>query len=411
MRYLIVASLIMMILMLPIVNNAKAQAALLGVSNTDVIAGSTFFAFYNITTTKDRPIVGFNLSLMVPNGWEISPYGASGITPNGDEIKVEWKEKNAIYKGTGASVAHISFKVRVPLEDMNVKRTIFASGYIAVKEGGATKKYFVTGKKEIFIHKWEPFIFLNLSKIEVIPPAILVAYVRVLTGPPLYSVAMRNVLVKVGDTATGTLYNEKFGYWRYGYATDVRIPIKIPLNASGGIQKVYVTVDYEVAGHKLRSYVEYPYKIMKPSEVKIDQMNVPKKVKAGKYLVLNATIVNPSSFKALEAEFHAKLGEDHKVVKLGDMRAGSFAHVSLKFKIPRSGRNLTLTVWTAWKQEYPEEIKMMKEGTYNIQVISSSSGISTSWWLILALVVIAGAAVEYLVKRRRNRKAENYSEI
>ncbi len=411
MRYLIVASLIMMILMLPLANNAEAQAALLGVSNTDVIAGSTFFAFYNITTTKDRPIIGFNLSLIVPSGWEITPYEASGITPSGDEIKIEWKGKNAIYEGTGASVAHVSFRVRPPLEDMDVKKTILASGYIIVKERGVARKYLVTGRKEIFVHKWEPFIYLNLSKTEVIPPAILVAYVRVLTGPPLYPIAMRNVVVKVEDTVTGTLYNEKFGYWRYGYATDVRIPIKIPLNASGGLQRVYVTVDYEVAGHKLRSYVDYPYKIMKPSEVKIDQINVPRRVEAGKYLVLNATIVNPSSFKALEAEFHAKLGEDHKVVELGDMEAGSFTHVSLKFKVPGSRKNLTLTVWTAWKQEYPEGIKIMKGGTYNVQVIGPSSGITASWWLILALVVIAGAAVEYLVKRRRARKAEEHSEI
>ncbi len=411
MRYLILASLIMMILMLPLVNNAEAQAALLGVSNTDVIAGSTFFAFYNITATKERPIVGFNLSLIVPKGWEITPYGASGITPSGDEIRIDWKGNNAIYEGTGASVAHVSFRVRVPLEDMDTKKTIFASGYILIKEGSTIRKYFVTGKKEITVHKWEPFIYLNLSKTEVIPPAILIAYVRVLTGPPLYPVAMRNVAVKVEDTVTGTLYNEKFGYWRFGYATDVRIPIKIPINASGGVQKVSVTVNYEVAGHKLRSYVEYPYKIIKPSEVKIDQISVPKKVEAGKYLILNATIVNPSSFKALGAEFHAKLGEDHRVVKLGDMKAGSFAHVSLKFKVPESERNLTLTVWTAWEQEYPKGVRILKGGTYNIQIIKPSSGISISWWIILALVVVAGATIEYLVKRRGARKAEKHSEL
>ncbi len=410
MRYFIAASLIMMILLLPVANHAKAQAALLGVSSTDVIAGSSFFAFYNITATKERPIIGFNLSLVVPSNWKVTPYGASGITPNGDEIKIKWEGNNAIYEGTGATVAHVSFRVTVPLEDMNLKRMIFASGYIIVKEGGVAKKYFVTGKKEISVHKWEPFVFLNLSKTQVIPPAIIIAYVRVLTGPPLYPVAMRNVVVRVEDTVTGTLYNEKFGYWKYGYATDVRLPIRIPLNASGGEQKVYVTVDYEVAGHKLRSYVEYPYKIMKPSEVKIDRIDVPKKVEAGKYLILNATVINPSSFEALGAEFHAKLDGDHKVAKLGDMKAGSFAHVSLKFKVPKSDRNLTLTVWTAWEQEYPKGVKVLKGGEYHIQVISSSPNISFPWWSVLMLVVI-GAAAEYVVKRRRDRKAKENSEV
>ncbi len=406
MRYLAIASLIIVVILaLPPINHVEGQIALLGVSDNEVVAGGSFFAFYNMTTQKDKPIVGFRLSLIVPKNWKITPYNASGITPEGKKIEIMWENGTAVYEGTGASVAHVAFRVQVPLEDMDVQRTIFAKGYLLVKEGNTIRKYIVTGKKEILVHRWEPLIFINLSKTEVVPPAILIAYVRVLTGPPLHPTAMRDVVVRVEDTATGPVYNETVKYWYYGRALDLRIPIKIPMSASGGEQKIYVTVDYEVAGRRLRSYVEYPYKILKPAEIRIDRINVPKEVNLGERIAVNATLLNPSSFKALDVEFHAKLGNDHRVVKVGSMEPGAFTYVNLTFT-PKSMGNLTLTIWAVWEQEYPKEIKSLNETTYTIQVVRPS----IPWWPFILLVVVIGiAAAEYMAKRRGGPKTEEAS--
>ncbi len=400
MRYTAATSLIIMVLLLavPSPRPTQAQIALLGVSDTEVVAGGFFYAFINVTSPGTRPIVEFKLSISTPSNWKVKPYGASGINAEGKKIKVRWEGDTAVYQGDGATTAHVAFIVQVPLQDMEVSRTISARGYLLVKEGGKLVKYAVTGSKQIYVHKWEPMVFLNLSKTEVVPPSIIIANVTVLTGPPLYPTAMRNVVVRVEDSVAGLLYNETVEYWDYHRALFARIPIKIPMDAPGGQQKVSVTVEYEVAGRRLRTYVDYPYKVIKPSSIKIEKIEVPREIKLGQKFKLNATVVNPSSFKALDVEFHVKFLGRHEVAKLGDLGPGNFSFVSIPLRAEEEG-NHTVVVWVAWVQEYPKELKKSNETS---RVVHIEAG--EQWYWIVApvlLLVIAIAAVKYLVKRRR----------
>ncbi len=400
MRYTAATSLIIMVLLLavPSPRPTQAQIALLGVSDTEVVAGGFFYAFINVTSPGTRPIVEFKLSISTPSNWKVKPYGASGINAEGKKIKVRWEGDTAVYQGDGATTAHVAFIVQVPLQDMEVSRTISARGYLLVKEGGKLVKYAVTGSKQIYVHKWEPMVFLNLSKTEVVPPSIIIANVTVLTGPPLYPTAMRNVVVRVEDSVAGLLYNETVEYWDYHRALFARIPIKIPMDAPGGQQKVSVTVEYEVAGRRLRTYVDYPYKVIKPSSVKIEKIEVPRKIKLGHKFKLNATVVNPSSFKALDVEFHVKFLGRHEVAKLGDLGPGNFSFVSIPLRAEEEG-NHTVVAWVAWVQEYPKELKKSNETSRVVHIEAEEQ-----WYWIVApvlLLVIAIAAVKYLVKRRR----------
>ncbi len=400
MRYTAATSLIIMVLLLavPSPRPTQAQIALLGVSDTEVVAGGFFYAFINVTSPGTRPIVEFKLSISTPSNWKVKPYGASGINAEGKKIKVRWEGDTAVYQGDGATTAHVAFIVQVPLQDMEVSRTISARGYLLVKEGGKLVKYAVTGSKQIYVHKWEPMVFLNLSKTEVVPPSIIIANVTVLTGPPLYPTAMRNVVVRVEDSVAGLLYNETVEYWDYHRALFARIPIKIPMDAPGGQQKVSVTVEYEVAGRRLRTYVDYPYKVIKPSSVKIEKIEVPREIKLGQKFKLNATVVNPSSFKALDVEFHVKFLGRHEVAKLGDLGPGNFSFVSIPLRAEEEG-NHTVVAWVAWVQEYPKELKKSNETSRVVHIEAEEQ-----WYWIVApvlLLVIAIAAVKYLVKRRR----------
>ncbi len=400
MKYTAATSLIIMVLLLavPSPRSTQAQIALLGVSDTEVVAGGFFFAFINVTSPGTRPIVEFRLSISTPSNWKIEPYGASGINAEGKKIEVKWDGNTAVYQGDGATTAHVAFIIRVPLQDMEVSRTISARGYLLVKEGDKLVKYAVTGSKKIYVHKWEPMVFLNLSKTKVVPPSIIVANVTVLTGPPLYPTAMRNVVVKVEDSVTGLLYNETVEYWNYHRALFARIPIKIPMDAPGGQQKVSVTVEYEVAGRRLRTYVDYPYEVIKPSSVKIEKIEVPGEVRLGRRFRLNATIVNPSSFKALDVEFHVKFLGRHEVAKLGDLGPGNFSFVSIPLKAEEGG-NHTIVAWVAWVQEYPKELKRSNETSNVVHIVEGEQ-----WYWITApilLLVITIAAVKYLVKGRR----------
>ncbi len=400
MRYTAATSLIIMVLLLavPSPRPTQAQIALLGVSDTEVVAGGFFYAFINVTSPGTRPIVEFKLSISTPSNWKVKPYGASGINAEGKKIKVRWEGDTAVYQGDGATTAHVAFIVQVPLQDMEVSRTISARGYLLVKEGGKLVKYAVTGSKQIYVHKWEPMVFLNLSKTEVVPPSIIIANVTVLTGPPLYPTAMRNVVVRVEDSVAGLLYNETVEYWDYHRALFARIPIKIPMDAPGGQQKVSVTVEYEVAGRRLRTYVDYPYKVIKPSSVEIEKIEVPREIKLGQKFKLNATVVNPSSFKALDVEFHVKFLGRHEVAKLGDLGPGNFSFVSIPLRAEEEG-NHTVVAWVAWVQEYPKELKKSNETSRVVHIEAEEQ-----WYWIVApvlLLVIAIAAVKYLVKRRR----------
>ncbi len=400
MRYTAATSLIIMVLLLavPSPRPTQAQIALLGVSDTEVVAGGFFYAFINVTSPGTRPIVEFKLSISTPSNWKVKPYGASGINAEGKKIKVRWEGDTAVYQGDGATTAHVAFIVQVPLQDMEVSRTISARGYLLVKEGGKLVKYAVTGSKQIYVHKWEPMVFLNLSKTEVVPPSIIIANVTVLTGPPLYPTAMRNVVVRVEDSVAGLLYNETVEYWDYHRALFAKIPIKIPMDAPGGQQKVSVTVEYEVAGRRLRTYVDYPYKVIKPSSVEIEKIEVPREIKLGQKFKLNATVVNPSSFKALDVEFHVKFLGRHEVAKLGDLGPGNFSFVSIPLRAEEEG-NHTVVAWVAWVQEYPKELKKSNETSRVVHIEAEEQ-----WYWIVApvlLLVIAIAAVKYLVKRRR----------
>lgn len=403
MKYLIVSSLIIMLLLLtlPPLVIARAQIALLGVSNTEVVAGGSFFAFINVTSLGTKPIVEFRLSISAPSTWSVEPYGAKGITAEGKDIDVRWQGNVAVYKGEGATTAHVAFIVRVPLQDMDVTRTISARGYLVVREGNDLRKYMVSGSKEIHVHRWEPLVFLNLSKSEVIPPSIIRANVTVLTGPPLHPTAMRNVVVRVEDTVRGLLYNETVEYWGFGRALSLRIPIRIPIDAPAGEQKVSVTVEYEVAGRRLRTYVDYPYKVMKPSSVKLDRIEVPRSVKMGQRFKVNATIVNPSSFRALDVEFHAKFMGRHEVIRLGGLDPGNFSVVSTSFIAEHPG-NKSLTIWVTWEQEYPKKLRSFNK-TYIIEVVEEER---PYWILGLLALVIVIAAVKYLVKRKGTGKSQ-----
>ncbi len=399
MKYTAAASLIIMVLLLtvPPPRPTQAQIALLGVSDTEVVAGGFFYAFINVTSPGTKPIVEFKLSISTPSSWKVEPYGASGINAEGSKIDIQWDGNTAVYQGDGATTAHVAFIVHVPLQDMEVTRTISARGYLLVKEGGRLVKYAVTGSKQIRVHKWEPMVFLNLSKTEIVPPSIIIANVTVLTGPPLYPTAMRDVVIKVEDSVSGLLYNETVEYWNYRRALSARIPIKIPLDAPGGQQKVSVTVEYEVAGRRLRTYVDYPYKVIKPSSVKIEKIEVPKEVKLGQQFKLNATVINPSSFKALDVEIHVKFLGKHEVTKLGDLGPGNFSFISIPLKAEEEG-NHSVVAWAAWVQEYPKELKRSNETIRVIYITAEEA----PYWIIapILLLVIVIAAVKYLTKRR-----------
>jgi len=400
----------MPLLMVLIVINllpSSGQYVLLGISDNDVVAGGYFYAFYNMTAIPGKPIVGFKLSLLVPKGWTFRPYNASGITPKGEKIKIEWLENGtAVYSGSRASVAHVAFRINVPLNETDVRRSIFAKGYLLVKEGNSIRRYIVTGKKEIFVHKWEPLVYVNLSREEVVPPAIITAYVRILTAPPLYPTAMRDVNLRVETTTSGLLYNESVEYWPYGHAIDLKIPIKISSNVNGGEHKLTVTLSYEVGGNILKSTVEYPFKVMKPSKIDANA-NISKIVKAGHPVWVNASIINPSSFTAHNVELHAKVGDIHEVKKIGDMEPGSLKGVSIKINLKDEG-NYTLSVWAIWEQEYPREFRVLNVGNYTVEVVSEGLGIS--WYVLpLVVVILVAAAVKYKLGRSRNKQTEGDS--
>ncbi len=399
MKYTAAASLIIMVMLLaiPSPRPTQAQIALLGVSDTEVVAGGFFYAFINVTSPGTKPIVEFKLSISAPSSWKVEPYGASGINAEGNKIDVRWDGNTAVYQGDGATTAHVAFIVQVPLQDMEVSRTISARGYLLVKEGKHLVKYAVTGSKQIYVHKWEPMVFLNLSRTEVVPPSIIIANVTVLTGPPLYPTAMRNVVVKVEDSISGLLYNETVEYWSYHRALFARIPIKIPMDAPGGQQKISVTVDYEVAGRRLRTYVDYPYKVIKPSSVKIERIEVPEEVKLGQPFKLNATVVNPSSFKALDVELHVKFLGKHEVAKIGDLGPGNFSFISIPLRADREG-NHSAMVWVAWVQEYPKELRRSNETSQVIYIVREEP----PYWIAvpILLLVIMIAAVKYIARRR-----------
>ncbi len=403
-RYLIPLLMVLIVIRL---SPASGQHVLLGISDNDVVAGGYFYAFYNMTAIPGKPIVGFKLSLLVPKGWTFRPYNASGITPKGERIKIGWLENGtAVYDGSGASVAHVAFRIKVPLNETDVRRSIFAKGYLLVKEGNGIRKYIVTGKKEVFVHKWEPLIYVNLSKEEIVPPAIVTAYVRILTAPPLYPTAMRNVDLRIETTTSGLLYNESVKYWPYGHAIDLKIPIKISSDVSGGEHKLTVTLRYEVGGNILKSIVEYPFKVLKPSKIDVN-VNVSNTVKVGYPVWVNASVINPSSFTAYNVELHAKVGDIHEVKRIGDIEPGSLEGVSIKINLKDEG-NYTLSVWAIWEQEYPKEFRVLGVGNYTVEVVSE--GIGILWYIpLLMVVIIVAAAVKYKLGRSRNKQAKEDS--
>lgn len=383
---------------------AEGQIALLGVSETDVIAGSMFYAFYNITTTKDKPIVEFELTVIAPKGWRVEPHRASGITMEGKDIEVKWNGSKAFYKGEGASLAQVSFIVWVPPHERGSK-SLEARGYIIVREGGEDKKQFVVGSKQVNVHQWEPMIFLNLSKTSVIPPAILKASLRILTAPPLYPADMRNVVVRVEDSIKGVIYQESREYWPYGTVMDANFPLEVPQNAPGGKQKVSVSVEYEVFGEKLSTTVDYPYEVVKPSKVEIERVEVPREVKVGEPLRVRVVLVNPSSFEAHDVEVHAQMGEDRQSKKMGDLDPGAYYVMNLTFK-PEEPGDLNISIWAVWIQEYPRTLNVTERKVYEVKVEGGSLLNSEAVVLVAGAVVLVGAAVKYYLKRRRTGEAK-----
>lgn len=380
----------------------EGQVALLGVSRTDVLAGDIFYAFYNITTVKDKPIVEFMLTVIAPQGWKVSPYKASGITMEGKDIEVVWNGSTAFYRGVGASVAHIAFQVWVPPQESGL-RSLGASGYIIVREGGELRRYEVVGSKQVNVHYWEPMVFLNLSKTEIIPPAILKASLRVLTAPPLYPADMRNVVVKVEDSVRGILYHETREYWPYGTVMDAQFPIEVPQSAPGGEQRVSVTVEYDAFGRRYSTRVDYSYKVIKPSRVEVERVEVPKEAYKGKPVEVRVVLINPSSFDAMDVEIHAQLGEDHQSKRLGNLAPGAYAISNLTFTPENSGK-WNLTVWAVWTQEYPRTVNSTEKSVYELNVIEEG-GANVMILVAISLVIIIATA-KYVLKRGRVKEAE-----
>ncbi|MCS7102669.1 MAG: hypothetical protein NZ992_02155 [Candidatus Korarchaeum sp.] len=380
----------------------EGQMALLGVSNTEVLAGDTFYAFYNITTIKSKPIVEFELTVIIPKGWKLSPYKASGITMEGKDIEVRWNGSTAFYRGDGASLAQVSFLVWVPPHERGV-RNLEASGYIVVKEGKEPRRYNVIGSKQVRVHQWEPMVFLNLSKVELIPPTILKASLRILTAPPLYPTDMKNVLIKVEDSVKGVIYQEVREYWPYGTVMDAHFPLEVSQSTPGGEQKVRVTVEYEVFGERYSTQVDYTYKVIKPSKVVIESVEVTKEARLGEPIEVKVVLVNPSSFDAMNVELHAQLGDDHWSRRLGDLAPGAYLISNLTFKTKGSGR-WNVTVWAIWTQEYPKITNSTERKSYEVTVREETQ-INT---IILAipLAVISVAATKYVLKKRGARKPE-----
>lgn len=397
----LVLSMLLVTLLMTVIY-VKGQAALLGVSSTEILAGDTFYAFYNITTVKGKPIVEFKLTVVTPKGWKLNPHRASGITMEGKDIEVVWNGSTAFYKGDGASLAHVSFLIWVPPHEKGI-RGIEASGYIVVKEGDELKKYNVMGSKQVKVHQWEPMVFLNLSKTELIPPTILKASLRVLTAPPLYPTDMRNVLIKVEDSIRGVIYQEVREYWPYGTVMSAQFPIEISQNAPGGEQRVSVIVEYDVFGERYSTKVDYSYRVVKPSRVTVESVEVTKEARMGEPIEVKAVLVNPSSFDAMNVELHAQLGEDHQSRRLGDLAPGAYLIGNLTFK-PRFAGRWNLTVWAVWTQEYPKITNLTERKSYEV-VIREETQINVTI-LVVSLVVICIATVKYVLKRRGAKKPE-----
>ncbi|MCC6028718.1 MAG: hypothetical protein LM591_00995 [Candidatus Korarchaeum sp.] len=393
-------SIVSLTIVLLLINTASGQTALLGVSRTEVIAGDIFYAFYNITTTKDKPIIGFELTVIAPKGWKVERYKASGITIDGKDIKIEWNGSKAFYRGEDASLAQVSFLVWVPPYESG-PRTLEASGYILVREGGNVRRYDVFGSKRVNVHPWEPMVFLNLSKTNITPPGILKASVRILTAPPLYPADMRNVFVKVEDSIKGIVYQETREYWPFGTVMEAQFPIEIPQDAPGGKQIVRVTVEYEVFGSKLSTRVDYPYEVIKPSKVIIERVDVPKEIYLDEPLSLRVVVVNPSSFDALDVEVHAKLGEDHQSIKVGKLAPGDYAIENLTLK-PTNVGEANLSVWVVWTQEYPRSTLMSEKKSLNVTVKERGSYLTIFAGLIVLVILVA--AVKYVLKKRGTRE-------
>ena len=395
-------SVVSLVIVLLLINTANSQTALLGVSRTDVIAGDIFYAFYNITTTKDKPIIGFELTVIAPKGWRVERYRASGITMDGKDIKIEWNGSKAFYRGDGASLAQVSFLVWVPPYESG-PRSLEASGYILVREGGDVRRYDVMGSKQVNVHPWEPMVFLNISKTNITPPGILKASIRILTAPPLYPADMRDVFIKVEDSIKGTVYQESREYWPFGTVMEAQFPIEIPQDAPGGKQLVSVTVEYEVFGSKLSTRVDYPYEVIKPSKVIIEKLDAPKEIYFDEPLSLRVVVVNPSSFDALDVEIHAKLGEDHQSIKVGKLAPGDYAIKNLTFRPNKVGET-NLSVWVVWTQEYPRNTLMSEEKSLNVMVKERGSYLPLLAGFII--LVISVAAVKCVLKKRGVREPE-----
>ncbi|MEM0017848.1 MAG: hypothetical protein QW280_05215 [Candidatus Korarchaeum sp.] len=381
---------------------AEAQVALLGVSETEVLAGGTFFAFYNITAVKDKPIIEFKLTVIVPKGWRLSPYKASGITMEGKDIEVLWNGSTAFYRGDGASLAQVSFLVWVPPYESGV-RNLEASGYVVVREGGELRKYNVVGSKRVNVHQWEPMVFLNLSKVEIVPPAILKASLRILTAPPLYPADMRNVLIKVEDSVKGVVYQEMREYWPYGTVMDAQFPIEVPQNAPGGEQKISVTVEYEVFSERYSTRVDYAYKVVKPSKIIVERVNVTEEARVGEPIEVRVILINPSSFEAKDVELHAQLGEYHQSRRLGNLAPGAYLISNLTFKVNSPGR-WNITIWAIWTQEYPKVTNSTERKSYSV-IVREETQINAII-VAISLVVISVAAVKYALKGRGVKETE-----
>lgn len=381
---------------------AEAQVALLGVSETEILAGGTFYAFYNVTTVKDKPIVEFKLTVIVPSGWRLTPYKASGITMEGKDIEIVWDGSIAFYRGDGASLAQVSFLVWVPPYESGI-RSLGASGYVVVREGGELRKYNVVGSKQVKVHQWEPMVFLNLSKVELIPPAILKASLRILTAPPLYPADMRNVLIKVEDSIKGVVYQEMREYWPYGTVMDAQFPIELSQNAPGGEHKISVTVEYDVFGERYSTRVDYAYKVIKPSKVAIEGVEVTKEARVGEPIEVKVVLVNPSSFKATDVELHAQLGEQHQSKRLGDLAPGAYLIGSLTFKTNSPGK-WNITVWAVWAQEYPKVTNSTEMKSYDVTVREETQ--ISAIIVVLIILVILIAAAKYVLKGRGVKKPE-----
>jgi hypothetical protein len=389
-------SMVSLAIVLLLINAASGQTALLGVSRAEVIAGDTFYAFYNITTTKDKPIIGFELTVIAPKGWKVERYKASGITMDGKDIKIEWNGSKAFYRGDGASLAQVSFLVWVPPYESG-PRSLEASGYILVREGGDVKRYDVFGSKQVNVHPWEPMVFLNLSKTNITPPGILKASLRILTAPPLYPADMRNVVIKVEDSIKGIVYQESREYWPFGTVMEAQFPIEIPQDAPGGKQIVSVTVEYEVFGSKLSTHVDYPYEVIKPSKVIIERVDAPKEIYLDEPLSLSVVVVNPSSFDALDVEIHAKLGEDYQSIKVGKLAPGDYAIKNLTLK-PNKVGEANLSVWAVWTQEYPRNTLMSEKKSLNLTVKERGNYLTIFAGFIVLVILVA--AVKYALKKR-----------